>query len=323
MKCLFGEIIINQLRMKWWKCMKLMVDEKEYRMLNLPSGDLRISITNGCNMRCVYCHNEGQQENAISFLAIEDIKYIVSETMKYGLKKIRITGGEPLIHPEVISILRMLKDEMGMKNVGINTNGMMAEKLLLISREQLVNRVVIGMDYFDGLISKQSLIGVSSSRIKETAVNISNLGITVEIATVYDDNETDVISLVEWGLRNHITVKVIEKTISIERNNSPIEFDKLIVRVKNKFGLRVGITADLQEYYLTNGQTRIKFFQSHCNRKECDICKGLHMRISCDGKAKPCIQREDTAFDLLSNQFDINMKMAIANLGNGPGNAII
>ena len=83
----------------------MIVAEKEYRMLNIPSGDLRISVTNGCNMRCTYCHNEGQTETEVKYLSVNEVKTIVCNAMKFGLHKVRITGGEPLIHPNIEEIL--------------------------------------------------------------------------------------------------------------------------------------------------------------------------------------------------------------------------
>ena len=82
-------------------------DEIYYRFLNIPAGDLRISITNACNMKCIYCHNEGQQNERVNFLTVDEIKFIVINAQKYGLMKVRLTGGDPLIHPQIHEICRM------------------------------------------------------------------------------------------------------------------------------------------------------------------------------------------------------------------------
>jgi len=301
----------------------MQIEEKEYRMLNLPSGDLRLSVTNGCNMKCVYCHNEGQDGKITQFLSIDDIRKIVVGAMKFGLTKVRITGGEPLIHPDIENILVMFRDEMKFYNVGLNTNGVLGNKLISICEKKLVNRIVIGMDYFDAPISKKSTVGVSSQNIKNTVLKVKGTGTPVEIATVFDNNLKEIISFVRWGLENQIIIKVIERTDYWDQNFSPEEFDRLIIKLKQLFSLKLGITADLQEYYLTNGVSKIKFFQSHCNRRECEICKRLHMRVTSNGMTKPCINRDDTMFPLLDGDFDSNMKMAIANLGNNPGKAVI
>lgn len=301
----------------------MQIEEKEYRMLNLPSGDLRISVTNGCNMRCTYCHNEGQDGVGVIFLSVDRVRKIVSNTMKYGLKKIRITGGEPLIHPDIEKILLMIRNEFNFGNVGLNTNGILGEKLLSICDQKLVNRVVVGMDYFDKPISKKSDVGISSREIRNSILELRKMGIQVEIAIVFDNNLKDIFSLVQWGLDNQIVIKIIEKIDYWDQSFLKEDFDQLLFELKKEYSLKLGITADLQEFYLSNGISKIKFFQSHCNRKECEICTRLHMRVTCDGMAKPCINREDTMFPLLEGNFDQNMRMAIANLGNGPGNVII
>ena len=301
----------------------MIVEEKEYRMLNIPSGDLRISVTNGCNMRCTYCHNEGQTETEVKYLSVNEVKTIVCNAMKFGLHKVRITGGEPLIHPNIEEILEVLRDEVCFSNVGLNTNGVYGEKLLLICERGLVNRVVVGIDYYDCEISKKSCIGVSSKQIKETVLQLKKMGVNVEVAVVFVQNSEEIFALVQWGLENQLVIKVIEKSDFWDHSFSEQPYNKLLLDIQKRFQLKLGITADLHEYYLSNGKTRVKFFQSHCNRNECGICQRLHMRVSCDGMAMPCINRADLTFPLLQGDFDENMNRAIANLGNRPGNDVV
>ncbi len=302
----------------------MMEIEKYYRMLNLPSGDLRISITNGCNMKCTYCHNEGQTiRKEVKFLSVEDIKYLVNNAKPYGLKKVRLTGGEPLIHPEINEIVRMLHDELGISNIGINTNGLEIEKLYELCETEYLKQVVIGLDYFDSEISKDSPIGISSSKIRDGILKIRDRGRNIQIATVYNGNFEDIFRLVEWCLENQVLLKVIEKSDYWTTEYDPSTFDVIISTIRKRYLLNIGLTADLKEYYLFNDKSKILFFQSHCNRNECQLCKNMHMRITCFGEAKACINRADTTFPLLSGDFNKNFKRAIANLGNPPGNEVI
>lgn len=297
--------------------------EKEYRRLNIPAGDLRVSITNGCNMACEYCHNEGQLSKDIKFMSLDKFKYIIDNSVGYGVFKVRITGGEPLLHKQLGEILQFLRINYPDIEVGLNTNGLLREKLVGICSSGLVDRVVIGMDFYDADISKKSLIGISSKAIRDTVLQLIGYDIKVEIAVVYDENKEDVLNLVEWGLTNGIVIKVIEKTCGKKNKAGNRDYFDVLSEIKEKYGLKCGITADLKEYYLTNGHTRIKFFQSHCDRKECDVCSRLHMRVTCDGAAEPCIMRKDTVFSLVDGNFRTNMCRAIANLGNGPQRPIV
>lgn len=296
--------------------------EKEYRRLNIPAGDLRVSITNGCNMACEYCHNEGQSNDDIKFMALDRFKYIIENAVNYGVFKVRITGGEPLLHQHLDEILQFLRDCYPNIEVGLNTNGLLREKLIDICSKKLVDRIVLGMDFYDANISKKSPIGISSNLIRNMVKDLKKYGVKTEIAVVYDNNKDDIIRLVEWGLNNSVVVKVIEKTYEIKCMPGN-DFFQLISEMKEKFNLKCGITVDLREYYLTNGITKVKFFQSHCNRQECDVCSRLHMRVTSDGNAEPCIWRKDTLFSLVEGDFGLSMCRAIANLGNGPQNPVI
>ena len=295
---------------------------KLYRKLNLPSGSVRISITNDCNMKCDYCHNEGQSNPFDKkFMNLEDVKYIILGCMGYGLHKIRITGGEPLIHPMIISILEMIKCDLCFENVGINTNGMQGEILYNICKKKLVNQVVIGMDYYDGNISKKSPIGKSSAEIRTTILGITELrnGISFCIDYVYNNNFSDLLLMVSWCLEHSIQLRILEKIDIKDNLYSPEIFDKLYNNIRETFGLKEGITVDLNEKFLFNKKgTYVFFYQSHCNRKECFVCKNIHLRITAGGYVKPCFYNSDYSFPLLNGEFERNMNRAIINLGNPP-----
>lgn len=297
-------------------------NEIYYRFLNIPAGDLRISITNVCNMKCIYCHNEGQQNKRINFLSVDKIKFIVINAKKYGLMKVRLTGGDPLVHPQIHEICRMLKNDLRIKNLGINTNGFRGDLLIKLCQDNLLNQVVIGMDYFDGSVSKKSPIGPSSEEIKELILQLKNMNMNIQIAIVYSDNENDVFKFVEWALQNHILLKILEEENYYSEMFDSEEYDTLILKIKNKFGLNMGLTADLREIYLFNNQGKILFFQSHCNRGECQLCRNMHLRVNAQGMAKTCMFRSET-YDLTHENFDFNMKRALANLGISPHGVVL
>lgn len=298
-------------------------DEIYYRFLNIPAGDLRLSVTNACNMMCEYCHNEGQHNDQVLMcLSIDKIRYIVENAKRYGLKKVRITGGDPLTHPEIFQICTMIKNELGIDNLGINTNGYESELLIKLCQEKLLKQVVIGMDYFDNDVSKKSPIGPSSTQIKQLILTLKKMNMNVQVAVVYSDNDNDIISMIEWGLNNQILIKVLEEENYYSPLFNPSKFDDFLLLVKNKFNLRLGLTADLRETFLYNKCGKILFFQSHCNRNECNLCRNMHLRVDAEGKAKVCMFREES-FDLTSKEFDFNIKKAITNLGTPPGREIV
>ena len=157
--------------------------------MELAKNELRISITAACNMKCVYCHNEGNTKMAM--LTKEQIREIVEASKDFGLKKIRITGGEPLVSPYVEEICQMLTEEYGI-SVEMNTNGIEIEKLLRMIKKGWLKKVVIGMDYFDKEVSKNSPVGKSSAIIKNNKNSIVMDMITDTIENDIASNLTEI-----------------------------------------------------------------------------------------------------------------------------------
>ncbi len=292
--------------------------EENYRFLNIPSGDLRISITDQCNMNCSYCHNEGQLDvGHRHFLSFDMIMGILERAVKYGVVKVRLTGGEPLLHPDIKNICVNIKAKYKFSNFGINTNAYKKELLIELCKLELFDQIVIGVDYYSNKVSKDSCIGPSPMLVLDTARILKNYGYNVQIASVYMGDDVNKMQLIKYCLENNIMIKLIENTRKDRMpDNRYFEFVKAVVEY---FDLKIGMTVDINQLYgLKNGVQVIRFFQSHCNRGECGLCRNLHMRITSMGYAKPCLFNKKTEEYLLDpNTFDRNMRKAIVNLGKG------
>src|SRR5215475_11251042 len=98
---------------------------------------LRISITDRCNMRCVYCmptnNNEWFGQNDI--LAYDEIVRLASILARLGIEKIRITGGEPLVRPKIEDLIRKLSNLDGIKSISMTTNGLFLTLYFILYRE--------------------------------------------------------------------------------------------------------------------------------------------------------------------------------------------
>lgn len=254
--------------------------------LCLPKNEFRISIISSCNMQCVYCHNEGN--NKKSMLSIDNIRTILDNAYGLNMTHVRLTGGEPLIHPQIIDICKMLSEEYHLK-VGINTNGIEIEKLLQMIKNGWIDRVIVGLDYYDNKISKQSPIGRSSKEILNNILQIRDSGCDVTISTVYNNDYDNIYNLVKWCIDNKIRIKIIE-LIKNEIHDSP-DSNYLAMRDKilRDFNLEVKID-ELEEYngYI-DGFKVVSFFPSLCRIRRCDLCKKIHLRITSDGNIKQCI----------------------------------
>ena len=109
---------------------------------------LRISVTDRCNFRCLYCMpEEGLQwlpKNEI--LSYEEIADVVSQLAPLGLKRLRITGGEPTIRPNLDELIRMLRAVPGVEDIALSTNGVRLPRIAQLYREAGLDRVNISAD---------------------------------------------------------------------------------------------------------------------------------------------------------------------------------
>ncbi|MDR2067253.1 MAG: radical SAM protein [Endomicrobium sp.] len=304
-----------------WYNKKILKEKVNY--LNLLSGDLRISITNVCNMKCTYCHNEGVQSQ-YSELSLNDVIYIINESKKYGVKSVRITGGEPLIHKDVFEIFKSVKTNHPDLQLGINTNAIEIDILLKIINKKYIDRAVVGIDYFDSNVSKNSLIGSSSSAILENILKIKNAGCRVDLSTVYNDEMGHINKLIKWCFKNRIRIKILEH-ITGEVDTTPSQpYIEMMKRMIQNYNLQLGFDVTRKQYFATSVDGNVvSFFHSHCRIRECDICTRLHLRISSQGKTKSCLFGNTPEFSLLYGNFDENFLLGLSFLGVSPKNEAI
>ncbi|MCM3631196.1 GTP 3',8-cyclase MoaA [Paenibacillus glycanilyticus] len=112
---------------------------------------LRISVTDRCNLRCLYCMPEEGMEfaDASHLLSYDDIVEVVQSAAGLGITKLRITGGEPLVRPGLDGLIRRLKAIPGIEDIALTTNGMLLGKYAEALKDAGLNRVNISLDTLD------------------------------------------------------------------------------------------------------------------------------------------------------------------------------
>ena len=109
---------------------------------------LRVSVTDKCNLRCVYCmplHGLPwlKREDLLSY---EEIAAIVRTMAPMGLRKVRITGGEPLVRRELPDLIRMIRDTPGIEDIALSTNAVLLDEMAAELREAGVGRLNVSLD---------------------------------------------------------------------------------------------------------------------------------------------------------------------------------
>ena len=119
-----------------------------YDRFNRPVNYLRVSVTDRCNLRCVYCMPEEgiRLLDHKDILSFEEIVNVVRTAVEFGITKVRITGGEPLVRKGITELIRMISKIVGINDFGLTTNGILLEQFASDLANAGLHRVNISLD---------------------------------------------------------------------------------------------------------------------------------------------------------------------------------
>lgn len=187
--------------------------------LGRPLQDLRISVTDRCNFRCDYCmpiENYGHNHNFLpksEILSFEEITIIVESMLKLGLKKVRITGGEPLLRKDICLLISMIRNLDSELDIAMTTNGTLLGKYANKLFQAGLNRVTVSLDAIEAdLFRKLSSTNITPEHILSGISSAINAGLPVKVNTVImkNYNEDQIIPLVRNFHSMNIPIRFIE-----------------------------------------------------------------------------------------------------------------
>ena len=257
---------------------------------------LRISVTDLCNLRCKYCMPESGVKSLChsDILSIEEIVEIVKVASKNGIKKIRLTGGEPLVRRGFINLCKQISEINEIEDIAITTNGVhlkdMADELF----ENKVRRINFSLDTlvkekynditrrndFDKTIESLFYVIKKGFKVKINVVliggfNDDEIQDFVNLANKYD-LEVRFIELMQIGeTANWSKDKFVSNKIVLEKVPE-LEFD--------------GVSGVAKIYKIKGQKGRIGLI----SRISCSFCEDCNrIRLTSDGKLKPCLHSKD------------------------------
>lgn len=277
---------------------------------------LRISVTDRCNLRCLYCMPEDIDMVPMKeILTFEEIALIASEASKIGISKIKITGGEPLVRKNICHLVRILKNISGIEQVTLTTNGLLLAKYL----EELINagtdsinisldttdrnryRRITGHDKLEYVLEGLEMAVKSNIPVKINAVSVD----WDVFFGKKEEEETgipgDVKALIGLAENQPVDVRFIElMPIGYGKDLPGIPHDILIPRIK---ALYDGMTETGRGgngpavYYKIPGYNGRIGFISAIHGKFCNECNRI--RLTSKGYLKSCLCY-DTGVDIKS-----------------------
>ncbi len=267
---------------------------------------IRISVTDRCNLRCVYCMPSGGIKflDHSDILQYEEIVRVLRGAVQTGLRKVRITGGEPLVRKNITNLIRMIKSIDGIHQLSLTTNGVLLERCAEELADAGLNRVNVSLDSLKPERYTEITRGGDLEAVIRGIEAAERAGLTpikINMVPIRGMNGDEIGEFAKMTMNAPYQVRFIEfmpfvtedmwnrdKFVSMEEIQTSVEKIGSLVPVEMK---RSGPA----RYFRFEGAVGVVGFISPISNHFCSECNRL--RLTADGKLRPCLFSE-TEIDL-------------------------
>ncbi|MBX3015475.1 MAG: GTP 3',8-cyclase MoaA [Caldilineaceae bacterium] len=270
---------------------------------------MRISLTDACNLRCVYCMPEEMTfRQRQELMSDDELLQLVRVGASLGVHKIRLTGGEPTIRPNIVEIVRAIAQIPGITDLGMTTNGILLHKLAQPLADAGLKRVNISVDTLDAekfhrITRWGHLEDVWRGIRAAEAAGLVPIKLNSVVVRNFNDRE-DMIELARLTLENDWEVRFIEMMpfgeISDFQQTNVVTFQEMRAQIESIFGPLEEAGYDFVDpsrpFRIAGAMGTLGFISSVTE----PFCQGCgRVRLTADGKLRLCLLRDDEV-DLLT-----------------------
>ncbi len=265
---------------------------------------VRISVTDRCNLRCVYCMPEDgiRMSRHEDILTYDEITRVCRIFASMGIKYIRITGGEPLVRRDITELIRDIKAVEGIERVTLTTNGVLLDRLLPELKRGGIDGINVSLDSMDqqayAAITRcdalqQVLTGIDAAMRLQVPLKINCVSMRGDGSHIGQDTKDRILQVAELARERAVDVRFIELM--------PIGYGKELdylseEEIKGILGQHFGVLSEDAgmrgngpgHYYTLEGFAGRIGFISAMSHKFCDACN--RVRLTSQGYLKSCLQ---------------------------------
>lgn len=263
---------------------------------------LRVSLTDRCNMRCVYCMPATGMKFMLKpeLLTTSELLQVVRAAVAAGFRKIRLTGGEPSLRPDLVEMVREIKAS-GIEHIAMTTNALMLQRQAQALKDAGLDRVNVSLDSLDPQKFRQLTRGGSLEKVwagihEAEAVGLRPVKLNAVIVRGLNDDE--VVQLAELTLTHSWEMRFIEVMpltgVADVAEDGVVATTELIAKIEAVHGpmdnLGLASADSAHRYRIPGAKGRLGFisavtdpFCASCNR----------MRLTADGRLHLCLLRDD------------------------------
>lgn len=259
---------------------------------------LRLSLTERCSLRCVYCMPAGGVDLTprLELLTAPELGRLTSVFASRGVEKIRLTGGEPLVRSDAVQIAERIGAVEGISSLGITTNGLVLQRKLEPLLDAGVRHFNVSLDTL--VPAKFELITRRPGHARvveavESAAAVPDARVKVNVVVMKGVNEEEVVDFAGWTEKSNIDVRFIEYMPFAGNRWSEgkfVSYPEMLETIAKRFGVlqraEDGANSTSKHYRIPGFKGRVGFISSMTDHF-CGSCNRL--RITADGNLKVCL----------------------------------
>ena len=265
---------------------------------------IRVSVTDRCDFRCTYCMSEEMQFlPKKDLLSLEELERLSNVFIELGVKKIRITGGEPLVRKNIMQLFKNLGKKLGkgLEELTLTTNGSQLERYAEDLFRAGVRRINISLDSLNESKFKKITRNGDFNKVIKGIIAAKKAGLKIKINTVAlkGINDDEVLKLVNWCGENKFSLTFIEVMPMGEIGEKRIDQYMPLTEVRNLIQKKYSISEDsfrsagpARYVHCHETDQKIGFITPHTHNF-CELCN--RVRITCTGEMYMCLGQQDKA----------------------------
>jgi cyclic pyranopterin phosphate synthase len=286
-----------------------------------PLLNLRVAVTSHCDLRCQFCHMEGEEkpddDHAIE-MTVDEIGRIVKIAAKLGIAKVKLTGGEPLARKDILEIVERISSTQGLSDLSMTTNGALLAPLAQELRARGLKRVNISLPTLNAEVYTKLTGGRIEDVLRSVraAVGVGLSPVKLNMVILKCINDFDFLNMMRFAAETGVILQLIElEPINIDdgyyaANHKALDEYEQMLREK---AIRIETRQFMQNrliYHLSD--VKVEVIHPTENTGFCRNCTRL--RVTSNGKLKPCLMRNGDLVDILTPMRKGATDQEIANL---------
>ena len=274
-----------------------------YDNCNRPVLNLRISVTQKCDKHCPYCHREGETDPS-TVMTVDEVVRIVRIGISLGVNRIKLTGGEPLLRKEIVEIVQGINSLEGLTDLSMTTNGAYMKGLAKDLKKAGLGRVNISLPTLDPKVYSSLMGGNLQDALDgvKAAVEAGMQPVKLNMLVLKNVNDGELDRMIEFAAQTRTILQLIElEPINLSKkyyNLYHLSLDEIEQKLETLASeTKVRKYMQKRRVYVLP-EAKVEVIRPIENTEFCANC--TRIRVTSDGKLKPCLMRKDNLVDILA-----------------------